>query len=66
MQDQPKGVDTDLEQISLSSYSEITRWCEALGCSEVQLAEAIALIGYTATDVRNYLANGLGAVRLAR
>jgi hypothetical protein len=59
MQDQPKPVDIDLGRISLSRYPEINAWCVALGCSEVQLAEAIAVVGYSAASVREYL-NGSG------
>jgi len=38
------------------SYPDITEWCERLGCSEVQLAEAIGAVGYCAARVAEYLA----------
>ena len=60
MQDQ-KGIDIDLGQISLSGYPEITDWCIALKCSEVQLAEAVAAVGYSAASVRDYLTDVLRA-----
>ena len=37
------------------SYPEITEWCDRLGCTEVQLAEAIAAVGYSAIQVEAYL-----------
>ena len=61
MQDQQKGVDIDLTEISLAGYPEISDGCIALGCSEVQLAEAIAVVGYLPGEVRDYLTNGRGA-----
>ena len=61
MQEQPKGVDSGQEDISLAKYPEITAWCEILGCSEVQLAEAIAAVGYSAASVRAYLSGSRGA-----
>jgi hypothetical protein len=60
MQEQPQ-VDIDLGRISLSRYAEITAWCVALRCSEVELAEAIAVVGYSAASVRSYLDDSAGA-----
>jgi Protein of unknown function (DUF3606) len=61
MQDEQKDVDIDVREISLAGYPEIRYWCVALGCSEVQLAEAIAVVGYSPANVRDYLTSGLGA-----
>ena len=56
MQDQPERSDPAAEQITISDYSMIRQWCNSLECSEVQLAEAIAQVGYSAALVRVYLA----------
>jgi len=37
------------------SYPEITQWCARLGCTEVQLAEAIGAVGYSSARVTDYL-----------
>ena len=42
--------------ISIDSSDEIKRWCQTLGCSEVELAEAIALCGYGLDSVSAFLA----------
>jgi uncharacterized protein DUF3606 len=56
MQDQPGNLSPGSSQIiSISEYPAIKYWCESLGCSEVQLAEAIAHVGYSADRVRVYL-----------
>jgi hypothetical protein len=55
MHEQVKGIDVVLGEISLSGYPEITAWCTVLRCSEVQLAEAIAAVGYSAAKVQSYL-----------
>jgi Protein of unknown function (DUF3606) len=55
MHDEPSTDSSRL--ISISSPDEIKHWCETLGCTEVQLAEAIALCGYGVDSVRAFLAN---------
>jgi hypothetical protein len=57
MQDQPEKIELDGDLISLAGYPAISRWCKSLWCSEVQLAEAIAVVGYSADQVRVYLEN---------
>jgi hypothetical protein len=47
----------------LSGYPAITDWCKALGCSEVELAEAVGVVGYSASRVREYLKKGRRAGR---
>jgi hypothetical protein len=58
MPEQPEELSADSGQISLSGYPVISSWCRSLGCSEVQLAEAIAAVGYSASEVRAYLKKG--------
>ena len=55
MQDLPEKTHPDSEQISLAGYPVIADWCKALGCSEVELAEAVGAVGYSAAEVRQYL-----------
>jgi hypothetical protein len=43
--------------ISISQYSEIREWCTRLGCTEVELAEALALVGDSPELVRLFLAD---------
>jgi hypothetical protein len=54
MQDDPTTDLTGL--ISIGKYSEIKDWCAHLGCTEVELAEAIAVAGYSPSAVREFLA----------
>jgi len=61
MQDQTTPPDS--QRISLSGYPAITDWCKALGCSEVELAEAVGVVGYSASRVREYLKKGRRAGR---
>ena len=46
----PKGL------ISIAQYPEIREWCVQLGCTEIELAEAIAVVGYSPLLVREFLA----------
>ena len=41
--------------ISIGSYGQIKFWCAQFGCTEVQLAEAIAAVGYSQRSVLEYL-----------
>ncbi len=43
--------------ISLAQYPDIRDWCVHLGCSEIELAEAIAVVGYSPQLVREFLAD---------
>jgi len=61
MQDQTTPPDS--QRTSLSGYPAITDWCKALGCSEVELAEAVGVVGYSASRVREYLKKGRRAGR---
>lgn len=45
--------------ISIEQYPEIRAWCLRLGCTEIELAEAIALVGYSPELVRVFLANAV-------
>jgi hypothetical protein len=60
MQAQPERTHPDSQRISLSGYPVIADWCKALGCSEVELAEAIGVVGDSAAQVRKYLAKRPG------
>jgi uncharacterized protein DUF3606 len=63
MQDSPEPAAPDADRISLSGYPAITDWCRSLGCSEVELAEAIGVVGYSASLVRAYLEKRRGQGR---
>ncbi|HSC65326.1 MAG TPA: DUF3606 domain-containing protein [Caldimonas sp.] len=57
MPDDPK---TDLTgPISLATYRAIKDWCAYFGCTEVELAEAIAVVGHDPHQVRAFLQNRL-------
>ena len=43
--------------ISIAHYPEIRDWCARFGCTEIQLAEAIAAVGYSPELVQGFLAN---------
>jgi len=53
MQDDPTTDLTGL--ISVGTYSQIKDWCAHLSCTEVELAEAIAVTGYSPNAVRAFL-----------
>ena len=55
MQDDRTNIHLD-GQISLSQYPDIREWCSHLGCTEIELAEAIAVVGYSPERVREFLA----------
>ena len=55
MQGDPQNIDcTGL--ISIAQYPDIREWCSHLGCTEIELAEAIAVVGYSPDLVREFLA----------
>ena len=52
------GTKIDLKgSISISHYPEIRAWCTHLGCTEVELAEALAVVGPSPELVQAFLAN---------
>jgi hypothetical protein len=55
MHDEPSTDRSHL--ISISSPEEIKQWCETLRCTEIELAEAIALCGYEFDSVHAFLVN---------
>jgi hypothetical protein len=55
MQDDPSKIDPQ-GQISIAQYPDIREWCSHLGCTEIELAEAIAVVGYCPERVRAFLA----------
>ena len=46
----------DRSKISVSPASEVTYWCQKLGCSETQLRAAVKMVGPTVSKVRAHLA----------
>jgi hypothetical protein len=54
MQDDPMKID-DKRLISIAQYAEIRDWCTQLGCTEIELAEAIAIVGFSPDLVRGFL-----------
>jgi len=56
MQDDPTDIDPN-GLISIAQYPDIREWCAHLGCTEIQLAEAIAVVGYSPELVRVFLAD---------
>ena len=55
MQDDPANIDLQ-GLISIAQYPDIRDWCSHLGCTEIELAEAIAVVGYSPDLVRIFLA----------
>jgi len=55
MQDGSTDIDPSV-LISIAQYPDIREWCAHLGCTEIQLAEAIAVVGYSPDRVREFLA----------
>lgn len=53
MQDDPRINLTG--SIAIGNYGQIKHWCAQLGCTEVELAEAIAAVGYAEEAVREFL-----------
>jgi hypothetical protein len=57
MQDAKDNFDSS-GPISINDFAHIREWCAHLGCTEIELAEAIALVGNDPDQVRDFLANG--------
>ena len=55
MDEDPTNIDLN-GLISIAQYPDIRQWCSHLGCSEIELAEAIAVVGYVPDQVRTFLA----------
>jgi hypothetical protein len=55
MQDDPSNIELE-GLISIARYPDIRDWCSQLGCTEIELAEAIAVVGYSPSLVRSFLA----------
>ena len=55
MDEDPTNIDLN-GLISIAQYPDIRQWCTHLGCSEIELAEAIAVVGYAPDLVRTFLA----------
>jgi Protein of unknown function (DUF3606) len=55
MHDDPPNVEHK-GVISIAQYPDIREWCSHLRCTEIELAEAIAFVGYSPDLVREFLA----------
>ena len=64
MHDDPTTDLTGL--ISIAQYPEIRDWCRRFGCTEIQLAEAIATVGYSPQSVETFLANAINGRALPK
>ena len=64
MQDDPANIDLQ-GLISIAQYPDIRDWCSHLGCTEIELAEAIAVVGYSPDLVRTFLAERVPKPRTA-
>jgi hypothetical protein len=56
MKDDPTKIDVS-GLISIGTYDQIQYWCTRLGCTDIELAEAIATTGYSPELVQVVLAN---------
>ncbi|MGQ2923475.1 DUF3606 domain-containing protein [Variovorax sp. UC122_21] len=56
MTDDTKKTALDRKLISLEEKHEVRSWTESLGCSEMQLRDAVKAVGNSAQEVRGYLA----------
>lgn len=56
MTDDTKKTALDRKLISLEEKHEVKSWNESLGCSEMQLRDAVKAVGNSAQEVREYLA----------
>lgn len=45
----------DRARINVNEPHELDYWCEALGCTEQQLRDAVAAVGVSAEAVREYI-----------
>ncbi len=45
----------DRSHVTVKEASEVTYWCQKLGCSETQLRAAVKMVGPTVSKVRAHL-----------
>jgi hypothetical protein len=45
----------DRNRVNTSEDYEVRYWCQAFGCTEAKLKEAVRAVGPMVDDVRNYL-----------
>lgn len=57
MSDDKTQVVQDRNLISLSEHYEVRDWTNSLGVTEMELREAMAVVGNSADKVREYLAS---------
>jgi hypothetical protein len=52
----PKNARQDRKRILLVDEHEVSRWMQSLGCREIDLRKAVAVVGASADAVRKHLA----------
>ncbi len=45
----------DRSKVNVSDATEVTYWCQKLGCSETQLRAAVKMVGAAPSKVRAHL-----------
>ena len=55
MEDDPSKTALDRKMISLEQEHEVRYWTEVLGCTEEELRRAVAHVGNSVQDVRDYM-----------
>ncbi len=45
----------DNKRIDINDPQEIRNWCNSFGCTESELKQAVAAVGTSAKEVREYL-----------
>lgn len=56
MSDDTTKTTLDRKLVALDEPHEVLSWTESLGCSEVELRDAVAAVGNSADAVRQFLA----------
>lgn len=54
--DAPKNAGQDWKKILLADEHEVSSWMQLLGCREIDLRKAVAVVGASADAVRKHLA----------
>lgn len=60
MSDDPRKTGLDRKLIAIDEAHEVRSWTESLGCTPMQLREAVRAVGNSANAVRQYLAENPG------
>jgi hypothetical protein len=59
--DLSKRGGTDRSRINVNEPHELQYWCQKLGCTEIQLKQAIREVGVQASAVESYLSSHAGS-----